>query len=363
MRTFSTAVLIWLILSCPAALAWSNRGHQIICVAATRLVHNEELRDFLAVRMEQAAHLCNIPDIFWKSGKEQRAEGSSSHYINLDVLGLTPETVPESYEDLIKLVAPKLKRSPGNKIKAIAKKVGSLWWRADQFFQLAVGEAKIAKKSPIPEKSYGPDKKKSPYEEAVFAMWTDMGLMGHFVGDASMPYHNTSDRDGWKKGHGGIHTYYEMEVIDAMDFNLLQRVYERASKLPPPAKAGQSVIERMRALSIAAVADIPKVEEKDKIITPSADTQSDEEDRVPAKRPPAEAGAKAFDELIVDELARSARVLADLWDEVLVQGDRPSLKLYRSGRYPITPEFVAPNYIPMQKPAQKSGKKAAVKNK
>ncbi len=35
------------------------------------------------------------------------------------------------------------------------------------------------------------------------------GLMAHFVGDASQPYHNTIDHDGYAAGEGGIHSYFE----------------------------------------------------------------------------------------------------------------------------------------------------------
>ena len=331
---FLTTLCFWMPLQ--PAKAWGNRGHHTICEAAGRLVREKALASFVQFRSHTLGHLCNIPDIYWKNISAEINEiGRPSHHMRPENVGLKLEDVPTVFQDL----SIALKQKPDD----LATSLGSLWWRADQFYRYAVQAGREIRKTPFPKTDFERQDENQPYNKAVIQMLIHMGVMGHFVGDASMPYHNTADFDGYKNGHGGIHFYYEDLLLNEYSLRLVQEVYEKALRQKQnPATTKMSVVERMKLLSISAKKDMPKLEALDKRTRPSALDKSGV--RLPAERPSAEKTAPVFKYLIVDELARSARLLASLWDEIYVESGRPDLSHYASWKYPLTPEFLPPDY-------------------
>ena len=70
-------------------LAWGGRGHHAICSAAPHLVKDDSLKNFLKFRPHTMGHLCNIPDIYWKSiGPDVSDLGNPTHYIDPELIGL-----------------------------------------------------------------------------------------------------------------------------------------------------------------------------------------------------------------------------------------------------------------------------------
>ena len=304
----------------PAA-AWGPRGHHEICVAATRLVKEPVLRDFLAGRGHTMGHLCNVPDISWRDIESARKDGDPSHYLNPDKIGKKSATMPSSFREV-----EEAKLADGTRVGHTA---GSLWWRADQFFRLAVMAGKQAAAG-TPPKDYAQNQDFSlPYNSGVFGMMTAMGLMGHYVGDASMPLHNHSDYDGKAAGHPGIHAFFEDAAVSTFPLTLVEDLRSRASSAKHDYRKG-SVVERMRQISVRAEAEIPSMLKAD-VMTP--------------KRATAEKAAPLFKPLILREMADSAAQLAAFWDEIFVQSGRPNLSGYRAYRYPLVPEFVPPEYL------------------
>lgn len=313
--------------------AWGNRGHHEICSAATYLVQNKALKDFLRSREHRMGFLCNIPDIYWRDlPREQSSLGNPTHFINADKAGATLESLDTRFSKILK----------NSKDPEIAAKLGSLWWRADQFYRRALASAKSAAKSAAPKNIIEQQNRDLPFNRWVYEMHVDMGIMGHFVGDVMMPYHNNSDYDGWQKGRGGIHSFYEETCVDTLGADLKSELIAKASELP---KKGfldpkSSVVERMKAASLLAVSEIPEIEKFDELINPSIDSP-----KTPARRRDPEKACPAFKPLIVTQMARATALLAQLWDEIYEKGRRPPVKLYRSYEYPFMPPFVAPDYL------------------
>jgi hypothetical protein len=336
------AVFLAGVFSHDAVFAWGERGHHAICEVATRLTREAPLAQFLKSRGHMMGHLCNIPDIYWRGLGEQSRSGNPTHYIEPDRLGLTFAEFPADLTEVLKQYDGKENAKLGRVVNLLDD-VGSLWWRADQFFRRAVDSAKQLN-SPANAK---PHDEKAAYEKAVFDMIVAMGVMGHFVGDVSMPYHNTIDFDGWDKGRGGIHSYYESQCVDALPMDLTEQVYTLAKTLPrrSTSEKPRTVPERMREMSIIAYGEIGKVEAMDKILKPSAVKEENGTSvRTPAQRPTPDEAAKRFGKLILPELARSARLLAELWDDIYIQAGKPNLSKYRSFKYPLQPDFVPPDY-------------------
>ncbi len=331
------------------SLAWGGRGHASICEAAVHLVKSPQLKSYLTARPHMMAHLCNIPDIYWKSiSPEFRKLGDPGHYINVEKIGLKFSEVPADYKKIIETYTGKpSKLNESQTLFSVPDELGSLWWRADQFYRRAVDAAKNLKELAPPKDSKEEQNDELPYNKAIYQMVVNLGLMGHFVGDISQPFHNTSDHDGYAANHGGIHSYYEEAVVTQFGPDLIALIAKKANSTKAKAfTEKKSVVENMRALSEISVSEVKEVLKADPIIKPSIlKVEKGMSLKTPAERkPPAEA-FKKMDKMIVRQMARSAVLLAHLWDEAFKAVGEPNIKNYRSYLYPFTPEFVAPDYL------------------
>lgn len=328
-------VAVMVLLNASLAFGWGERGHHVICEVASRLVKEPALAQFLKSKGHQLGHVCNLPDVQWKSLGSVAKPGDAAHFMDPENLGYEVSKVPTDFKSIV--------AQSGKKPAEVAELLGSLWWRVDQFVRRAGDAARLAKASKSPKGSKEEQDDALPYNQGVFGMLVNFGLMGHFVGDASMPYHNTADYDGYGHQRGGIHAYYESASVNAMDLKLEADVFtdalrQRSKKLFPPETG--TVTERMRDLSALSYGELGLVEAADQIYAPSSTTPN----KVAAKRPDEEKGAKAFRAIIVPQMARSALLLAALWDESYRAGGAPVLTAYRSYRYPLFTEFVPLDY-------------------
>lgn len=344
------------------SLAWGGRGHATICDAATFLVKNPDLKKFMTHRPHVMAHLCNIPDIYWRSiPNEMQKEGNPSHFIDSELISVKLKDIPLDYAKLIQEYENKPKANQaGTTIKDFPHEFGSVWWRANQFFNLAVaGKSDMAlvldKKDEQNESNL--------YNKAVYGFFVNLGLMGHYVGDSSQPFHNTDDYDGYNKGHGGIHGYYEEVVLASLEGDLHQKILNSAKKMqtaprPETFLTAPTTLEKIRALSVATYADLDAVLKADLLKKPSE--QKEERGmklRTAAEREPLEKTIKKFEPLLVKHLARAAALLAQLWDDAYKAAGTPNLALYRNYKYPLTPDFVYPDYYEIKKEMKPEGKK------
>jgi hypothetical protein len=317
-----TIAVVFALFTSTPAWAWGEIGHLVVALVASKLVKNPQLKKFLKTRGNLLGHVANIPDIYWRGILEAGPVGAGAHFINPH----PPETdlakIPLSWKKFVRLA-----KQPEQQV---ASELGSLWWRADQFYRRGVADARAAAAT-------APDSQES--KDAITQMLIDMGLMAHFTGDASMPFHNTTDYDGYEAGHGGIHSYYEELVVEALGLGLSQQVLDRARGVRTFPRRG-TLLERIRALSLHVARQIPKLLKLDRITAPS-----DQETKTFAKRPSAEDAAGDFGPYIIDQLARSAVLTAQLWDEMYAAGGSPDLTQYKHGPYPLEPPYVAPDYL------------------
>lgn len=316
---------------------WGNRGHHELCVAATYLVEDSELSAFLKARQHRMGLLCNIPDVLWKSLPEDKTkQGNPTHYLGAEKIG-------KSLKDL----SPIFKENLSEELDAhvFTRDAGTMWWRADQFLRLAISAAERAKRTVAPANPKEEQDWNLPYNVAVYDMHVAMGIMGHFVGDAQMPYHNSSDYDGWGVGHGGIHYFYEDLCVDEMGSNLTNEVVSEAAKIKSSEKyldKALSPAARMKEVAQISFAEKLQVEKLDVVVKAS---KTDGDKKIKAERETVAKACPRFKRLIVKQLARGARMLASFWDEAYLKGGRPELKQYKSYRYPLTPDFVEPDYL------------------
>src|SRR5258708_4570657 len=234
------------------AHAWGGRGHAAICETAVFLLKEPGLKGYLENKPQMMGHLCNLPDTYWRSlGPEATNLGNPTHFIDVDITGLKVTEVPTDFKAIVHAYtgAPNRFKREGV-IRDVPAELGSVWWRADQFYRRFLSFNRQFQAAGMPKNAKEARDDRLPYNRAVYEMVVSLGLMGHFVGDASQPLHNTADYDGYATGHGGLHAYYEDEVVGQFDGDLQSRVLEeaRTMKQPECLKPPQSAKARRLAI-------------------------------------------------------------------------------------------------------------------
>ncbi len=352
------ALFCLLLLSSQQALAWGERGHHMICEISTRFVREPELQKFLLRRGDTLGHVCNLPDTSWRSLGPVAESGNAAHFMNSEEGGVSVSQAPTSVIEYLALL------KTNDSLQAKADTMGTLWWRAQQLYKDAVDAGASLSTVQPPDNDHSQDKT-NPYNKAVFTFISRLGLMGHFVGDASMPFHNSSDYDGWQSGHGGIHSFYESDCVSFYDSALAQEVAAAVTELrkgtlvsrparltvlrdePTAVAAATSVVDLIKVVSVASFSEKKQVEDLDAVLEKSSLTndKAGKPVKVYAKRKPYGDACPAFRTLIVKELARSVSLMADLIDRAYVDAGRPNLKSYKAYTYPLDLDFVPLNYL------------------
>ena len=102
----------------------------------------------------------------------------------------------------------------------------------------------------------------------------------------------------------------------------------------------------MKALSTLSSNSLKLVFKNDPILKPS-ETKNDKgmTIKTAATRKPANIGCKRFENGFIEQMAWSSSLLANLWDELYKVAGEPPMKAYKSYRYPLTVDFVMPDYF------------------
>jgi hypothetical protein len=344
------------------ALAWGERGHDLIARVAARLIVERSPRgdEYAAVfeRKElMLGHLANIPDIMWRSlDRATQAENGPTHYVDTDFFDTSPSyaTAPRSPAELVARVAKLCAKPPANYVCPAlnpgetpqAAAVGTAPFRVRQLFDRMVAALTKAKTAATPKDMI------AAVDEALL----DGGLMAHFVGDLGNPWHTNRDYDGWESGEGGIHGYFEETLVDALPLALDEDVIAEALRTKPLTRVLTQIPEKERAErakdplevawaltfdSRARLADIMALDRKVAVTKPSS---TEKGLRLKAERRDPRDVRGEFRALITERLATAADTLAGLWVLAYEKAGKPSLKGYKSYAYPLAPEFIKVDY-------------------
>lgn len=327
--------------------AWGGRGHDTICEAAVFLVKEKELKKFLQSRPQVMGHLCNIPDTQWRNESgDVRAAGDPTHFIDPEMLGYTPKTMPLDLDKLKKEFTGKTNAlDEKDVIHSVTRQVGSVYWRVDQFMRILAGLKADFSQSALPRGKQEEQNDSLAFNQAVYKFLTTAGILGHYVADTAQPWHNTADYDGFLSGHGGIHGYYENEIVSEMDGDLISKVLKKARSLKVPGIEKGTYLERMRNFSAIAFGEIDQIKKMDPIIKKSEyKNEKGLRIKADAERKPAQTVVKKFEPMILTQMARASVFLAQLWDEAYREAGKPDLKAYRSWKYPFKVDFIYPDY-------------------
>jgi hypothetical protein len=275
----------------PAALAWGPLGHRVVAETAALLVEDDlpaTWGPFIARHRFELGVYAFLPDASFRhmDGAMGKLE-APTHYLNLDVQN-------------------------GDSARR-----GSVDQRVAQFLQLARIQLKDVR---APKGAYERGATAVGDTRRVYLGLYDLGVMAHYSGDASMPYHATSDFNGYAQGEGGIHFYFESDCVNALEPGLATDVLVVARKNRKPwlrdwkadSRRPAELVTAVLADSLASVAEVQTLDRRHAVTKLQAPGS-----RSDAQRKPAALGCAAMRTILVDRLARGAVLTAALWESVL----------------------------------------------
>lgn len=362
-----SSLLLTLLVSASSstALAWGERGHDLVARVAARLVAQRggaAVAKPFVEKEHMLGHLANVPDIVWRSaGKEIEAQNGPTHYIDVEYFDLTPTfaEMPANAAVLLQhmkdLCAKPIKDyvCPADKPDQVqVSQAGTAPFRVRQFFNLMKDGFARAKAAPAGKD--GDAERDAGIDAALLAG----GILAHFVGDLGNPLHTTRDYNGYERGQGGLHSYFESEAVNALDLTFDSEMHKaaqqgpslaRLTKMVPAAEQktfGSDPLKVANALILDSFSRLGNVFELDRKQAVTKLGSSEHGMKLKAERRPATATAKFFRPLLVERTATAADALAHLWLEAWEQAGKPDLSGYGSWNYPTTPQFIPPDYLP-----------------
>lgn len=419
--TRSLVILIFSMIAESDAWSWGERGHHIVGAIAARsmraivLLDKEglALKEYFVDRDIMLGHLSNLPDISWRASIRTRIAklNSPHHYFGPErILGIPTDealfiekmrALPADYATIKSFYDGKTNALPGadpSKPFWTYEDLGVTPWRSQQLYDLMVRAWTCAKgkdgapqpgmlsdqpfqlptdglghttEPPLPTYVCRPEVSRRADIHAAMILG---GILSHFIGDQGQPYHPTADYDGWVTGNGGIHSYFESDVVQALDerlnadvaeFALSKSFRENTWKRVGTDLSAPNSIARLQILLGAdshslreAVRQIDDQVAILKITLPDGTITLAKSAILPwgahasgqkrAQRLSAETPAvlAAFRPMIVGRLAVSAVVLSHVWLSAWEAGGKPSLVGYPSYAlpYPLDVPFIWPDF-------------------
>jgi hypothetical protein len=197
--SFGLASLLAAALAGPA-LAWGHTGHGIVNALAVESLPEGPLKVFFTRYKAYVTEHAIDPDHYKETHKK---EEGPRHYLNMCEGGMKAEDYPHVW------------------LKAVstwglhtATKQGTLPWAIQETYDQLVAAFKAKDGSKIVER----------------ATW-----LGHYVGDAHVPFHACANHDGQLTGQKGIHSMWEENMIA----HNLDEVRKEAAKLASQIKVAE----------------------------------------------------------------------------------------------------------------------------
>lgn len=283
-------VLCWLVASCAgAAHAWGPLGHRTVAETAALLVQDDlpaTWGPLLARHRFALGVYAFVPDFRFRhiDGHGGKLE-APTHYLYLDAAEGTDR--------------------------------GSVDRRIAQFVERARTQLGPVR---APSGGYLAGAEATGDARRIYLGLIELGVMAHYSGDAAVPYHATADTNGYARGEGGIHFYFENECVDVFEPGLATDVLETArarraewlSRWNAAKASPQELALAVLKESLATVPSVSEIDRRDAVVKlePSGSKGN-------ASRKPASSGCRALRPIVVLRLAQGAVLTAVLWERAL----------------------------------------------
>lgn len=357
--------VLTLSLSLPA-FGWGERGHDSVTRIAARLLATDADPEVaawgkvLASKEHMLAHLSNVPDIAWRrGGPEMDRLNTPSHFVDLEFALPKGElndkvALPQSFEAYQKMLQQNCKKpgpfcAPGETMADKLLKAGHAPFRIQNLTQeLSVQLSELKRLQADAQSS--PEARTEAMQRALLYA----GVLSHFVGDIANPHHTSVDYDGWHTNQGGLHSYFESELVDAQDFALETEVYLDAKRHSPSLGIFLDSKGDFLKMAWALVRDshqkkslLAAHDQRFSLLKPSESQRSDEREKSKPRRAERRAPyevSREFRDLIVMRLSMGADALAQFWKAAFIAAGKPDPSFYRSYYYPLDPAFIPLGY-------------------
>lgn len=350
------------------AFAWGERGHDGISRIAVRILAASEDADtaklgaFLQRKELMLGHLSNVPDIVWRSlGKDIEELSAPSHFIDMEFFlapGLPPQAqdLPGDVRSLLAAMAKNCSRGkkipcvPGNSDDERLAKSGHAPFRIETLSQDLLTTFKAIKslEAKVPKDAREKD---DPRTELMNQALLYAGILSHFVGDLANPHHTSVDYDGWETGQGGLHGYFESEIVEGYPLDLEATVLDEALRHQPMAdkfsRHPHNYLRQAWELALDShshLLDLTALDKKHSLLEMSV--KGDREGRKKAKRKDVKLVRNPYRNFIILRLAAGSDALARIWLDTWLEAGKPDLDFYRSYHYDVKPELIPLRYLP-----------------
>jgi len=157
-------------------------------------------------------HVSNIPDNLWRDDEVATVLGAPAHFYNAEKFSPIEKT-----EDFFNQKLPLDFELARKSAKAnLFKEVGSAPWRAQQFTDLYTWALKNYPTLDDDTRKTC-DRFRDQVPHPTLLAITYAGLLSHFTGDSSNPYHASADYDGRLSGQRGLHSFWESVLVEEID--------------------------------------------------------------------------------------------------------------------------------------------------
>jgi hypothetical protein len=314
---YALGLLAFIQLGTQLALGWDYEGHRVVNqLALASLPTNFPSFVHAPQAAERVAFLAGEPDR-WRNVRDLPLSNASGpdHYIDVEQLadyGLKPELLPVLRGDFIAQLALARKAHPekfaefsaSNNADHTRELVGLLPWAiAENYGKL---KSSFAYLKVFEEDGGTPEEIANAQANVLYVM----GVMGHYVGDASQPLHTTIHHHGWRADR------FENPHHYTTNFNFHSRIDGFLRTGGADVKALQAKLRPAQAVSIDGRPAKPEemfqvamlfVLEQNKLVEPLYALEKD--GKIPHEGELAPE-AQAFLEA---QLAKSGQLLGDIW--------------------------------------------------
>lgn len=178
MKKIAPACVAMILLAACPGLCWGPTAHETIARHAIELLP-DDVKVFYRTNGHYVVSLISLPDHWRHTHKDEIGD---QHYIDLDLLSEPP------FDSLVMDRAAAEKKFGKDKIK----QAGTLPWAIEDRFNRLVKAFK---------------------EGDATGIVVQSAVLGHYIGDAHVPFHVTKDYDGTKPEQAGIHFRFEENLV------------------------------------------------------------------------------------------------------------------------------------------------------
>lgn len=179
---FALAAAAFVFLTPAPADAWGFEAHKFIMDRAIALLP-PQIRPFFEADRATLVERSVDPDLWRTAGWEGEAQ---RHFLDMDAYGAYP--FPDLPHDFDKAV-----KEHG---REFVQKNGTLPWRTEEFYRKLVEAFQM----------------KQPYSRENVRFFS--AIVSHYVGDAHVPFHASTNYDGQLTRQWGIHNRFETELFE-----------------------------------------------------------------------------------------------------------------------------------------------------